>query len=74
MNGRNIDVAKNNEKVSDLQFKQQVITTVSAVLNLYWDLVSFYQDLKAQTGRTGHRPGTIRRQQEAGADRHARAH
>lgn len=46
--GRNIRVAKNNEKVSDLQFKQQVITTVSAVLNLYWDLVSFNQDLKAR--------------------------
>lgn len=45
---RNILVAKNNEKVSDLQFKQQVITSVSAVLNLYWDLVSFYQDLKAR--------------------------
>ncbi|HEX3683862.1 MAG TPA: TolC family protein [Bryobacteraceae bacterium] len=46
--GRNIRVSKNNEKVSDLQFKQQVITTISAVLNLYWDLVSFYQDLKAR--------------------------
>jgi outer membrane protein len=46
--GRNIRVAKNNEKVSDLQFKQQVITTVSAVLNLYWDLVSFNEDLKAR--------------------------
>lgn len=45
---RNIRVSKNNEKVSDLQFKQQVITTISAVLNLYWDLVSFYQDLKAR--------------------------
>ncbi len=48
VNGRNIRIAKNNEKVSDLQFKQQVITTVSAVLNLYWDLVSFNQDLKAR--------------------------
>jgi outer membrane protein len=46
--GRNIIVAKNQEKVSDLQFKQQVITTVSAVLNLYWDLVSFNEDLKAK--------------------------
>ena len=46
--GRNIRVAKNNEKVSDLQFKQQVITTVSSVLNLYWDLVSFNADLKAR--------------------------
>jgi len=46
--GRNIRVSKNNEKVSTLQFKQQVITTVSAVLNLYWDLVSFNADLKAR--------------------------
>jgi outer membrane protein TolC len=44
VNGRNIRVQKNNTKVTDLQFKQQVITTVSAVLNLYWDLVSFRQD------------------------------
>ncbi len=48
VNGRNIRVAKNNEKVTDLQFKQQVITTVSAVLNLYWDLVSFNEDLRAR--------------------------
>jgi outer membrane protein len=48
VNGRNIRVAKNNEKISDLQFKQQLITTVSAVLNLYWDLVSFNADLKAR--------------------------
>lgn len=45
---RFIRVAKNNEKVSDLQFRQQVITTVSAVLNLYWDLVSFNEDVKAR--------------------------
>ena len=41
VNGRNIRVQKNNLKVSNLQFQQQVITTVSSVLNLYWDLVSF---------------------------------
>jgi outer membrane protein TolC len=49
VNTRNIRVQKNNLKVTDLQFKQQVITTVTAVLNLYWDLVSFNQDLKART-------------------------
>ncbi len=48
VNGRNIRVQKNNLKVTDLQFKQQVITTVSAVLNLYWDLVSFNEDLRAR--------------------------
>lgn len=48
VNGRNIRIAKNNEKISMLQFKQQLITTISAVLNLYWDLVSFNEDLKAR--------------------------
>ena len=48
VNGRNIRVQKNNLKVMDLQFKQQLITTVSAVLNLYWDLVSFAQDVQAR--------------------------
>ena len=46
VNNRNIRVAKNNMKVSDLQLKLQVITTVSSVLNLYWDLVSFNEDLR----------------------------
>lgn len=49
VNGRNIRVQKNNVKVSDLQFKQQVIATVSSVLNLYWDLVSFQEDVRART-------------------------
>jgi outer membrane protein len=48
VNGRNIRVQKNNLKVTDLQFKQQVITTVSAVLNLYWDLVVFDEDVRAR--------------------------
>ncbi len=44
VNNRYIRVAKNNMKVTDLQFRQQVVTTISAVLNLYWDLVSFNED------------------------------
>jgi outer membrane protein TolC len=48
VNGRNIRVQKNNLKVTDLQFRQQLITTVSAVLNLYWDLVSFDADVRAR--------------------------
>jgi outer membrane protein TolC len=48
VNTRNIRVQKNNLKVTDLQFKQQVITTVSAVLNLYWDLVSFDEEVKSR--------------------------
>ncbi|MBV8846102.1 MAG: TolC family protein [Bryobacterales bacterium] len=46
VNNRYIRVAKNNLKVTDLQFQQQVVTTVSAVLNLYWDLVSFNDDVR----------------------------
>ena len=45
VNNRDIRVARNNAKVSDLQLKRQVITTISAVLNLYWDLVSFNEDV-----------------------------
>ena len=41
VNNRDIRIAKNNLKVTDLQLKLQVATTVSAALNLYWDLVSF---------------------------------
>lgn len=48
VNGRNIRVQKNNLKVTDLQFKSQLITTISAVLNLYWDLVSMVQDVRAR--------------------------
>jgi outer membrane protein len=48
VNDRSIRVQKNNIKVADLQFKLQVITTVAAVLNLYWDLVSFHDDLAAR--------------------------
>ncbi len=46
VNNRNIRVQRNNLKVTDLQLKQQVIVTVSAVLNLYWDLVSFNDDAR----------------------------
>jgi len=46
VNSRYIRIARNNSRVSDLQLKQQVTTTVSAVLNLYWDLVAFSDDLR----------------------------
>jgi outer membrane protein len=48
VNSRNIQIAKNNREVSDLVFKQQVINIISAVINLYWDLVSFNQNVKVQ--------------------------
>jgi outer membrane protein TolC len=48
VNNRNIRIARNDMRVSDLVFEQQVITTVSAVVNLYWDLVSFNEDVKVR--------------------------
>jgi len=48
VNNRNIIVAKNNVRVADLQFQLQLITTVAAVENLYWDLVSFNADYRVR--------------------------
>jgi outer membrane protein TolC len=46
VNSRQIRIAKNNVKATNLTVKLQVITTISAVLNLYWDLVSFNEELR----------------------------
>lgn len=48
VNNRNIRIARNNMRSSDLQFQQQLIVTISAVTNLYWDLVSFIEDVKVR--------------------------
>ncbi|MDQ6677695.1 MAG: TolC family protein [Acidobacteriota bacterium] len=48
LNRRNIVIARNSREQSDLQFKQQVITTVTSTINLYWDLVSFNDDVKSK--------------------------
>jgi len=48
VNNRNIRIAKNDLRVSDLVFEQQVITTISAIINLYWDLVAFNEDVKVR--------------------------
>jgi outer membrane protein TolC len=50
VNTRDIRVARNNMKVSRLQLKLQVATTVSAALNLYWDLVSFIEAVRIKQG------------------------
>ncbi len=45
VNNRNIRIARNNYKVSELVFKQQVIATVASVIGLYWDLVAANEDV-----------------------------
>ncbi len=48
INSRFIRIARNNREVSDLTFKAQVIQTVSQIQNLYWDLVSFMEDVRVK--------------------------
>lgn len=48
LNTRQIRIAKNNREVSDLTFKAQVITTVAAIMDLYWDLVSYNENVRVQ--------------------------
>lgn len=48
VNNRFIRIAKNELQLADLTFKQQVIATVAAVVNLYSDLVSFNEDVKVR--------------------------
>ena len=47
-NKRTITIAKNNLSVSDLNFKEQVMSTVKNVVDLYWDLVTFDENVKAK--------------------------
>jgi len=48
VNQRQIRIAKNNRELADLTFKLQVITTVAAVMDLYWDLVTFNENVRVQ--------------------------
>ncbi|MGA7893747.1 MAG: TolC family protein, partial [Candidatus Sulfotelmatobacter sp.] len=42
-NLRYLRIANNNKKISDIAFKVQVITTVTQIENIYWDLVNAYE-------------------------------
>ena len=42
-NLRYLRIAKNNKKISDTAFKDQVMATVTQIENIYWDLVSAYE-------------------------------
>ncbi len=43
-NLRYLRIAKNNQKISDQAFRLQVLTTVTQMANMYWDLVAAYGD------------------------------
>jgi outer membrane protein TolC len=42
-NLRYLRIASNNKKISDIAFKDQVIATITQIENIYWDLVSAYE-------------------------------
>jgi outer membrane protein TolC len=42
-NLRYLRIAQNNKKISDIAFKDQVIATVTQIENIYWDLVSAFE-------------------------------
>lgn len=48
LNSRYIKIARNNRHSADLNFKGQVIATVSNVVDLYWDLVAYDDILKVR--------------------------
>jgi outer membrane protein TolC len=54
VNRRYIRIAKNNEKATDLLFREQAIETVAGVIRLYYDLVTLLDDVevKRQTQST----------------------
>jgi outer membrane protein len=47
-NMRFIRIARNNREISDVAFRGQVISTVSQIQNIYWDLVNAYEDVKVK--------------------------
>jgi outer membrane protein TolC len=47
-NLRFIRIARNNREISDVAFRGQVISTVSQIQNIYWDLVNAYEDVKVK--------------------------
>ena len=48
LNKRYIRIARNNQRVADLVFQQQVMDTVAGIARLYTDLVSLNEDVKVK--------------------------
>ena len=48
INGRFIVQAKNDRRITDSAFRQQLLYTVNQIENIYWSLVSAYEDEQAK--------------------------
>ena len=47
-NLRYIRIARNNKLITEITFRDQIITTVSQIENIYWDLVNAYENVTVQ--------------------------
>jgi len=47
-NLRYIRIARNNKMITEVTFRNQLITTVSQIENIYWDLVNAYENVTVQ--------------------------
>jgi outer membrane protein TolC len=48
VNNRFITISKNNRAITNESFRQQIISTVAQIQDIYWDLVSAYEDLRVK--------------------------
>jgi outer membrane protein len=48
INGRFILEAKNDRRISDSAFRQQILYTINQIENIYWVLVSDYEDVQSK--------------------------
>jgi outer membrane protein len=48
INGRFILEAKNDRRISDSGFRQQILFTINQIENIYWQLVGDYEDVQAK--------------------------
>jgi outer membrane protein TolC len=46
-------MAKNSREIADVAFRGQVISTVTQVQNIYWDLVNAYEDVRVKERSLG---------------------
>jgi len=47
-NLRYIRIARNNKLITEITFRNQIISTVSQIENIYWDLVNAYENVTVQ--------------------------
>lgn len=48
VNNRFITISKNNRRITDESFRAQIISTVAQIQDIYWDLVSAFEDLRVK--------------------------